>query len=137
MVKRSLTPGRVIKLFASMGNGVKKEKRFVILTIDNGVASLIMNSEKNPYILARPEMNNCQVFVEATPERTFVDHDSYINCFQVWEFPLEDVMSQLISNRTWILGEIDAVTRQSIGDALKWSIAIPLAHVRKYLAALG
>jgi len=137
MVTRALVPGMGFKFMAPMNNGVVKEKRFILLDIKDDVAAFIVNSEISPFVKARPEMLECQVEIKHKPEMKFIDHDSVIDCFQVWVFSIDDVKEQLLLHGDWILGEIDDDTRGKVCEALRWSRAISPADASRYLSALG
>jgi hypothetical protein len=119
-VLRNLTPGSVIKLIVEMDDGIKHEKRFVVLYADETTFCCVINSEINKFIANRKELLRCQVKIMAT-DHPFMLRDSHIDCSRVKQYKTVEVCRQLTENADWLLGSITQDLAEEVISALKYS----------------
>jgi hypothetical protein len=119
-VLRNLQPGSVIKLIAEMDDGMKHEKRFVVLYADETTFCCVINSEINKFIANRKELLRCQVKIRAI-DHPFMLWDSHIDCSRVRQYETGEVCKQLTENAGWLLGSITPDLRDEVISALKYS----------------
>lgn len=136
-VQRQLAPGAVIKLRVRLDDGKEREKRLIVVSVDQGTVTCVINSEINPIIARNPAMLRCQVTISATHQ--FVDRDCFADCSRLRAFPTKDVLRQLTNNTTWFLGSITAGLRDQVIAAIKTSPTISVvdaAHCCECLSSV-
>lgn len=134
-IERQLCPGVVIKIRATLDDGVEREKRFVVLAVDDTTVACVLNTKVNAIIAGNPSMLRCQVAVASGHE--FADHDCHIDCSRVFTFSTDDVIKQLLAEKRWILGNVPHGLRDQIVSALKHSPTIPPVEVQRCCKALS
>ena len=95
----NLEIGSVIKCFTSYTRP-PKEKRFVILGINeegNYVGSVFINTNVNFNIINSQELLELQYPVK-NQANDYLDHDSFIDCSELFEFEREHLFNLLISH---------------------------------------
>lgn len=101
-VFRRLRPGTVVRLVVAFPEG-PKPKFLVVVHVDEQCCTLIVNSEVNPFIAAHPDLNVCQVRVDAA-RHSFLRHDSHIACHDVLRLPTADVIRDLVADEQRFVG---------------------------------
>lgn len=119
-VIRRLVPGVVIKICALMDDGLIHEKRFLIVHIDENTVACVINSDINPIILNNPARRKCQVAIDAA-NHSFMDRDSHIDCSKIWQYPTDEVISDLEASPDRILGVVVSSVRDQAVAAIKHS----------------
>lgn len=119
-VKRQLLPGTVIKLHVTMDDGKLHEKRFVILHVENGVLTCVINTDIPKLVQNNPDLLKCQVRIDQRDHK-FMKWESHIDCSRIRLYPESDVCTQLVANPDWIFGTIMSNLRNDICGALKFS----------------
>lgn len=132
---RQLKPGVVVKLQVTLDDNRQKEKRLLVIDVNDDVFTCVMNSEIHPLIANNQRRLKCQVAV-AEANYQFADRDCHFDCSKVFVFPKDDVIAQLTNSPAWILGRIDEALRIEVLAALKSSPLIPPKQCGEHCAAL-
>jgi hypothetical protein len=119
-VLRNLKPGSVIKLIVEMDDGIKHEKRFVVLYADETTFCCVINSEINKFIARRKELLRCQVEIKAA-DHPFMLRDSHIDCSRIRRYKTTEICAQLTENAGRLLGSITPDLANEMISALKYS----------------
>lgn len=117
-VRRSLTPGCVIRIDVTFPEGTKP--KFLVL-VDHGdpeLLTFIVNSETNPFIEQRPHLAKCQVDLDAA-NHPFLTHDSKIACHQTLVLKRAEVIRDLKKDTGCIKGRISDAVKEQILAAVK------------------
>ena len=131
---RLLRPGAVLKLVATLDDGVQKEKRFVVIAVDGDVLVCVMNTQIHPIIQANEHLLRCQVKLEAT--HVFVDYECHVDCSRLRAFRTADVTQQLADQPRRHLGNIPEDVRDQIRAALQQARTLSATEVRTAVEAL-
>lgn len=118
--RRSLVPGVVIRVPQVMDDQKEKEKRFVVLHVDDDTLTCVINSELTDFVQKTPSLRQCQV-VMPQAGHPFMRWDSFVDCAKIRRYHTKDLISHLASNTTDILGKISPDLRDQILSALKYS----------------
>jgi hypothetical protein len=127
-IERLLKPGAVIKLYRRTDDGRFREKRYVVMHVDDNTVTCIINSEISPFVKARPALLKCQVPMPSATH-AFMRHDSHIDCSRTRLFATPDVVQELIGKSDWVLGNITPELRDAIVGAIKYSETLSVAEV--------
>ena|SRR5438105_1806114 len=119
---RQLVPGCVVRINVRFPQGTKP--KFLVFAGSNGDALFfIVSSKTNEYVARRPELNKCQVTIDAR-DHPFLDHDSKVACHEVWRFKREDVLDELCKDVQQHKGAVSRHVRDQIVAAAKAAITI-------------
>jgi len=102
---RKLKPGAVFRLHVPHTTP-PKIKRFVVLGIDANkieLAFIFINSNPAP----NPALRSLQLRLPVG-KCPFLDHDSYLDCSQVYEWELQTVKNQLMNSLDVHIGELNS-----------------------------
>lgn len=102
--KRKLRPGAVLRFHVELTNP-PKVKIFVVLGLDKkkiDVAFVFINSKPAP----NPALKKLQLHLPVK-KCPFLNHDSYLDCSQLYELSLQNVKSKLTHSFDAYLGELD------------------------------
>jgi len=86
-----------------------KDKFAAIVCRDAECMGFLINSSINKFILNRPPLLVCQVKIKAS-DYGFLDHDSYIDCIDLYPFEDTELIDRLCS--------IDVATKAEIKKAV-------------------
>lgn len=103
-VFRRLRPGTVVRLVVAFPEG-PRTKFLVVVHVDEQCCTLIVNSRVNPFIASHPELNVCQVRVDAA-RHSFLRHDSHIACHDVLRLPTAAVVRDLVADEQLFVGRL-------------------------------
>lgn len=132
---RQLKAGAVLKLRAVLDDEQEREKRFVVVSVTADVFVCVMNSVIHPLIAKNADLLKCQV--AAYSERhEFADKDCHFDCSKAFTFKKSEVLEQLTSKPTWVLGFIDEDLRDEIRSALQASPLIPPIQCSSFCESL-
>lgn len=134
-IEATLKPGCVIKLLVKFPE--KSKEKFLVLVADDDPEYLtfIVNSEINPFIVARQHLLQCQVAIDAA-SHDFLDHDSHIACHEIRAMKREDVIKALMAEPDGIKGKISDDVRNQIAAAVKFAKTIEKDKKNRIIAAL-
>lgn len=107
LFSRYLKPGAIFKLLTHHTTP-PKIKRFVVVGIEEkifSIAFLFINSEINLNIIKTPHLKSLQMPLAAY-DRTYLDHDSYLDCSHLYEWSLHHLKEKYISNTKIYLGQL-------------------------------
>lgn len=105
--ERNLKAGSVFKILAT-NTTPPKEKRLVLVAVNDELALvgyLFINSEINLLCLDTDELRNLQIYLECA-HRNYLSHDSYLDCSNLMEIPLEELKTVFAADRDIFLGEL-------------------------------
>lgn len=103
-----VAPGDVIRLFFQTTKP-PKFKRCVVACLSPSPILLLINSEINDFINNRDELRSMQVLIDRV-SHNFMDHDSWIDCAQLFGYPLDWIHASLGSDPRQRLGRISDAT---------------------------
>lgn len=129
----NLEVGNVIKCFTSHTNP-PKEKRFVILGVnENGdyVGSVFINTNVNFNIINSQELLDLQYPVKNQPN-DYLDHDSFIDCSELFEFDRQTLYELLIKEPERALGKVSSEDLEILFGLVKSSPIIEPKILKKY-----
>jgi len=135
-VERQLVPGVVIYLEISFPQVTKSKYLVLVGEAQPDCFTFIINSETNRFIESSPDLNACQVSIDAE-SHTFLRHNSTIACHEVLYLSKEAVVAELISDTARIKGEISHTVRQEILAAVKFARTIDLYTQQIIINALS
>jgi hypothetical protein len=126
---RHLVPGSVFRLLAPETTP-PKIKRFILLAFDqkaDSAAILFINTEipRNPHIKA------LQYPIKAS-EKTFISHDSFIDCSQLYERDLAPLRSAFIDDLKIYLGALSTQDLKALSALVQNAKTISPRLKRKY-----
>ena len=133
-IARRLRPGAVVQLVLAFPER-PKTKFLVVVHVDDQCCTLIVNTEVHRFITSRPELNVCQVRMDAA-RHTFLRHDSYIACHQVTRLPTEAVIRELIADEQRIKGNLHRDVIDEVIAAIKRAPTLSPADQTLFSAAL-
>jgi hypothetical protein len=131
---RAFRVGAVLKLVATLDDGVAKEKRFVVVGIDANALLCVMNTELHPLITGNAAVLRCQIAL--APPMPFVDRACYLDCSRLRRFPVAEVIRQLQDDLARHLGDIPLDVRDEIRAAIQHAPTIAPADANVIVAAL-
>lgn len=129
----NLEIGSVVKCFT---NHTKppKEKRFIILGVNdegNYVGSVFINTNVNFNIINSQELLELQYPVKNQPN-DYLDHDSFIDCSELFEFSRQDLFNLLIAEPERALGKVSQKDLETLFRLVKSSPIIEPKMLKKY-----
>lgn len=102
------------------------ENKFVVIVCeDDHCMGFLFNSKISNFVKNRPELLKCQLSVKAS-EYHFLDHDSYIDCGQIYSFDFDD----LLDGRA----ELNNQTKLAIKKLVATATTIPQRFIEIILA---
>ncbi|MEP7168117.1 MAG: hypothetical protein ABI855_01980 [Bacteroidota bacterium] len=130
---RNLKPGSVIRCFV-FDTKPPKEKRFVILAFSFdkiALGTLYINSEINPNLFRTEELRKLHLKFEIE-NRPYLEHDSYIDCSDIYEKSFEEIKQILTNNSKALLGELNEKDFKLVSDTVKSAKTITPALKKKF-----
>jgi hypothetical protein len=118
-----------------MDDGRVREKRFVLLAVDETTVTCVINSRINDFIKHRPDLLRCQVVMPRSAH-PFMDHDSHVDCSRTRSYATADVVRDLAAGPEWILGSVSPELREEIVAALKCAPTLAPSEVAFLVRAL-
>jgi hypothetical protein len=127
-LKARIKPGSIIHIFCDFINN-PKIKYIAIVYIDfQKDASLVfvVNSEISPFIEHDAHLKQGQIKLAKVPNYTFLIHDSYINCVEVFDgLDLDFTIHHLLENPGEYKGELKSNEIDKIIAFVKTAQTIP------------
>ena len=130
---RQITPGSVLRIYAS-STTPPKIKRIVILAITDDnicVGYLFVNSEINPNCFPTPELRRLHLPLQ-TVGRTYLDHDSYLDCSDVKEIPFNELKEILSNDPQKHIGKLSDSDFKQATELVKSALTISKKQKQKY-----
>ncbi|MFK5915551.1 MAG: hypothetical protein QM484_14385 [Woeseiaceae bacterium] len=121
-IKQNLVEGNVIYLHVNH-TIPPKEKYLLIGHVDDCIRVFTINSEIHPFIKSKEHLLSGQILLNKS-DHEFLDHDSYINCTEIVDIPVEDVEGQVIDDMSRIKGSISDGTREKVLSAVNESLTL-------------
>jgi hypothetical protein len=116
-LRAKLKAGSIIYLHCDFIDN-PKDKYMVIVYIDINIDAsfvFIVNSEIAPFIERDPHLKEGQILLSKEPDYTFLDHDSYVNCFEPYDcLDLDFTIHHLVENPGDLRGELKKEERDKI-----------------------
>lgn len=104
---RTLKAGAVFRVFLSW-TVPPKEKRIVIVGVNEGkalVGHLLLNTNLNLNCHNNDELRNLQIYIPCDC-CDYLDHDSYLDCSELFEYPLDKLQSEFDKDSEVFLGHL-------------------------------
>jgi hypothetical protein len=134
-VTGSMVPGQVLRLRWVFPDKTK-EKRVLLVCTEPEPLVLIMNSKPSEYLRRDPERRQCELHLSKA-DHDFLDHDSFLNCFQVHSLGDQpDTEDQIAKSTARLMGVCPDATKRRVVSAVAKSVAISPAQKRAIAAAL-
>ncbi len=124
-----LVPGAVLR-FQSIHTTPPKIKRCVVIALNDesvSIALIYFNTQKP----SSPYLHTSQLLL-AGEGREYLDHDSYLDCAQLYEEALEKIRSMMISDMGIFLGQMSEVDFLEAKNLVASAKSIPLKLKKKY-----
>jgi len=132
---RQLTAGRVLYLMCDFTHP-PKNKFVVVAAPDDPPLLLVLNSKIHPYIIARPDLRDCQATLTAK-EHDFLSRDSFLDCSRTYEsMSRETILWQLVGDVSRVKGELSATARIEVVEMIRRAKTISAVHRSRILAVL-
>jgi len=125
--------GMVLRAFVNFTNP-PKEKRFVIVGFKDdsiSVASVLINTNVNLNINYNQELQSQHLFFE-NEDRTYLTHDSYIDCSCIHELSLSEINEKVDVDPTIVIGSVEKDDLNIIMNTLVDSDFIKGKHKKRY-----
>ena len=107
----------VITVYSRTDDGTVRNKRYVVIHVDDDVVSCIINTEPAGILKRNPAAMRCQVVITASDHK-FMDYDSYVDCSKVLRLDRELVNDQLFHESWRLLGTISGGLRDTMIPAI-------------------
>lgn len=127
----NLQTGAVLKYHVPFTNP-PKEKRVIVVAFDSEkalFALVLINSEINENL--SQEAKNLHLELNANG-RPYLDHNSHVNCSQIFEQEVEKVKEILAESPGVHLGNLNEVDLKNVTDKIRGAITITRKQKRKY-----
>ncbi|MCF6179052.1 MAG: hypothetical protein L3J63_06655 [Geopsychrobacter sp.] len=119
--EQNIRPGAVFSVFVQ-DTTPPKYKRIVILGINERKALIghfLINSELNLQCLYTDALRNLQIEF-TSDQRDYLEHDSFLDCSNLFSFPLDELRTRYSSNASILLGhlseeDLDKATEKAAG----------------------
>jgi|WetSurMetagenome_2_1015567.scaffolds.fasta_scaffold473481_2 hypothetical protein len=130
---KAIKPRSIIKIF-STETTPPKPKRFLILGEGDGfVGALIINSEINKSVFSEGSyLHSLQKEILYFDGCKYLDHNSFVDCSYIYQWPKDEVVSILTSDIERILGELLEPEWNAILKAVRETRLISLKTKKKY-----
>lgn len=126
----NLKTGCVLYLFRTFFP--RNKDKYLVIVCEETLLAFIINSKIPNIAIKDPRLAPTQVLIEASTH-SFLDHDSYINCNEVFKLSLEDIEKQILPDMNRIK---DPVTIKVI-QAIKTAVAVAPALAPKDKKAIN
>jgi hypothetical protein len=111
-VEGRLKPGVILFVYCNFQNDPHNKFLVLISAVEN--LAFLINSEIAPFIALKPPEQQHQVLLRKK-DYTFLDYDSYLNCFGVFkDFEKEDLINELCEDTERMVGELNETTKAEI-----------------------
>ncbi len=111
-----------------------KIKRFVIVGVSAdklALGTLYINSEINPNIFPTEELKRLHLRLEATG-RTYLEHDSYLDCSRIYEKDHEAILEVLKTDTGSVLGQLAPDDLARLKQTVKAARTIAIRVKKKF-----
>jgi hypothetical protein len=122
-IEQQLVPGAVLYLEIQFPELTKNKFVVLVGTDDPNLLNVIINSETNPYIAARPHLNVCQVTIDCA-NHDFLDYDSQIACHQVLPIQKQEIIEALLNDFSRYKGRVSVDVKDGIVAAVKSAVTL-------------
>ena len=127
-ISRSMVPGQVLRIDWTFPDQTKM-KRVLLVCTDPEPLVLMINSEPPEFQQNDPGFRRCQLLLEAR-DHTFLDHDSFLNCYRVYALrDQDDVEGQMAGSTASVMGMCPEETKRKVVDVV--SASSDITPVRK------
>jgi hypothetical protein len=115
-IRRQFKPGQIFYLFCEFTRPKPKPKFVLLVCVEPRPLVFLINTKKSGLILSDPDLENTQVCLTPSEYRC-LDHDSYIDCLEVFEMDQEEIERQILadSNNSRIK---DRLSRKCIAELI-------------------
>lgn len=115
-----LCPGTVIQCFIEITTP-PKYKRVIIVgaDADSYVAIILVNSDINPNIHKPDRTLELQVPLKNDSQKTYLDHDSYADCSELYAWERPKIESKIHNSRSRVLGRLSEEDWSQIKQTLR------------------
>lgn len=131
--EHNIQPGTVFRFFVR-DTYPPKPKFFIVLAADENhimVATVFINSEINNNIFPTPELKALHYKISSNTY-SFLDHDSYIDCSQLRERPIENLKKDILTDPENVKGNLTVEDFTIIRDIIIRSDSISSKIKRKF-----
>jgi len=132
--KRNIRVGSVLKLFQT-NTTPPKEKRFIIVGITEdsfSLATVYINTSINKNVNYSKELKSLQLGLEATCERPYLDHNSFVDCSQIYEKNYQQIFNAILKRPEAVIGSVSHLDLKEIKGKLLSSPKISLITKKKF-----
>ena len=129
-----LDAGSVIYFEVTFRSG-PRNKFLIVLDVDTVVYVLTINTEIHEFF-GRGEFGECYVTIDHATH-PFLDRDSHIDCNEVIQLKLEDVVAELRSDNDCLRGMISDDVRQSVITAIRRTPCLSRDDKDRYIRCLN
>lgn len=135
-IENSLVPGGVFYLSCGFTNP-PKEKYVVLVHLDDEPLIFVVNSKIHQFIVSRPDLNRCQVKLNAD-DYPFLSHDSYLDCSNpITEMTRNEIVGQVRSDLDRIIGVLNDITLAEVIEVVNSARTISQDQKRRIISYLG
>ena len=127
--------GQVLYIFCHFTNP-EKEKYLVVVGCGPNCLAFVINSRIAPFLARDPALRACQVPIVPS-DYGFLDHDSFIDCTQVFQIPRTELQHQLSVDTSRAKGELNKATKSEIIRVVQIAQTISPRHKRAIIASLS
>lgn len=130
---QNLKVGTVIRKLAKDTTPPKK-KRFIIIGIDRDkvkIGTVYINTDLNTNVFRNDYLKSLQIKIRAK-DNTFIEHDSYVDCSEIYEKEYIDLYEYISHNPNEVLGSADEKDMINILTAIKTSRTIEPKNKKRY-----
>ena len=132
-IDRSISPGSVFRLISPHTNP-PKIKIFVILAVTEDtfcVGILYINTDINVNLFPTPSLRALHNPLKAK-DWEFLDHDSYLDCSQIYELSFDQLKEKFKTDSDCYLGELEGDDFEQSVELVKSARTISLRDKRKF-----
>ena len=130
---QNLTVGTVIRKFAEDTTPPKK-KRFIIIGIDRDrvkIGTVYINSDINFNIFRSEDLKRLHIKIRSA-KNEFIEHDSYVNCSEIFEKDYKEVFEYITKYPKEVLGKADEIDMINILTTIKTAKTIEPKKKKRY-----
>lgn len=133
VVVQNIKVGSVFRVFDNSTNPPKIKRFIVVGTSSDSIvlAIVYINTEINPFLFTTPELKSLHYPIAAA-SRSYIDHDSFVDCSQLIEKTEETLRSEYLKDMKINIGELSQVDLNSILGIIKKSRTIDLKTKKKF-----
>lgn len=126
--------GMVLHLFCNFTTP-QKYNSLILVCLNPKPLLLLINSKVNEFALIQPRLRQCHIPINMA-NYDFLDHDSFIDCSEAYDFELDDLHERLCSVNRVHLGDVSIEDLNAIKNAVSESPLIVNRQKQWILASL-